>query len=243
MVQKAGGKQSGRTEHRLFVVIQSLKRERMKSVSYMQQGKHSALQGTDPSDGILLGQSLTGDEYAFEALVSRYRGPLLNYIRRILKDDEQAYDVLQLVLLRLYISQPRLRTDVPLQAWLFQVARNCCLDELRKQRRGVSIHFSELSWEDENEGITPIESIQDPCPLPEEIVEQLDLHAVLQQAIHSLPPRFRPVVHLRCFGQLTFSEIGHALKMPASTAKSHFYRALPRLQSALANSAFVSLSS
>ena len=95
----------------------------MKSVSYMQQGKHSASQGTDPSDGILLGQSLTGDEYAFEALVSRYRGPLLTYIRRILKDDEQAYDVLQLVLLRLYISQPRLRTDVPLQAWLFQVAR------------------------------------------------------------------------------------------------------------------------
>ena len=62
----------------------------MKSVSYMQQGKHSASQGTDTSDGILLGQSLAGDEYAFEALVSRYRSPLLECIRRVLKDDEIA---------------------------------------------------------------------------------------------------------------------------------------------------------
>ncbi|TMF52553.1 MAG: hypothetical protein E6I32_00450 [Chloroflexi bacterium] len=52
----------------------------------IQQGKYRTSQGTEPSDGILLGQSLAGDEYAFESLVSRYRGPLLNYIRRIIKD-------------------------------------------------------------------------------------------------------------------------------------------------------------
>src|SRR5216684_1515823 len=140
----------------------------MKSVSYMQQGKHSTSQGTEPSDGILLRQSLAGDEYAFEALVNRYRSPLLNYIRRILKDDEQAYDVLQFVLLRLYVSQPTLLKDVPLRAWLFQVAH----------------------------------------PLPEEIVEQRDLRAVLHQAIGKLPPRFRSIVQLRFFGELSFSEIG-----------------------------------
>ena len=114
----------------------------------IQQGKYRTSQGTEPSDGILLGQSLAGDEYAFESLVSRYRGPLLNYIRRIIKDDEQAYDVLQFVLLKFYISRPKLLTDLPLKAWLFQVARNCCLDELRKQRRRPAIHFSQLWWED-----------------------------------------------------------------------------------------------
>ena len=61
-----------------------------------------------------------------------------------------------------------------------------------------------------------------------------------QQAIRGLPPRFRPVVHLRCFGQLSFSEIGRTLQMPETTAKTYFHRALTRLRSALADSAYVS---
>ena len=212
-------------------------------MSYKQQEKHSTSQGTEPTDGMLLRQSLAGDQDAFEALVSRYHNPLLNYIRRILKDDEQAYDVLQFVFLQLYVSQPTLLTDVSLRGWLFQVAHNRCLDELRKQRRKPAIHFSELCWEDESEGIALIESIQDPQPLPEEIVEQRDLRAVLHQAIHRLPPRFRWVVHLHCFGHLTFSEIGRTLKMPVPTAKAYYYRALPLLRTALANNTAVSLSS
>ncbi|OLD81515.1 MAG: hypothetical protein AUG54_04050 [Ktedonobacter sp. 13_1_20CM_4_53_7] len=205
-------------------------------MSYIQQGKHNASQETDPSDGILLGQSVAGDDRAFEALVSRYHHPLLNYIRQILKDDEQAYDVLQFVLLKFYLSLPTLRKDVPLKPWLFQVAHNRCMDELRKQRRRPSLRFSELSWEDESDELELTESLQDPQPLPEEIVEQLDLHAVLQQAIGKLPPRFRPVVHLRFFEDLSFTEIGHTLKMPTSTAKNYCYRSIRWLRSTLANS-------
>jgi RNA polymerase sigma-70 factor (ECF subfamily) len=205
-------------------------------MSYIQKGKHSTWQGKEPSDGILIGQSVAGDERAFEALVSRYHHPLLNYIRRILKDDEQAYDVLQVVLLRLYISLPTLLTDVPLQPWLFRVAHNRCMDELRKQRCRPSLRFSELSREDESDELDPAESIQDPQPLPEEIAEQLDLRAVLQQSIGKLPPRFRSVVHLHFFGQLSFTEIAHTLKIPTSTAKTYCYRSIQRLRSTLANS-------
>ncbi len=208
----------------------------MKNVSYMQQEKHSTSQGTEPSDGILLGQSLAGDEYAFEALVSRYHHSLLNYIRQILKEDELAYDVLQFVLLKLYLSLPTLRKDVPLKPWLFQVAHNRCMDELRKQRSRPSLHFSEFFSEDENDELELTESIQDSQPLPEEIVEQLDLHIVLQQEIGKLPPRFRSVVQLRFFGELSFSEIGHTLKIPTSTAKTYCHRSLRRLRSTLTNS-------
>ncbi len=84
-----------------------------------------------------------------------------------------------------------------------------------------SLRFSELSREDESDELELTESIQDPQPLPEEIVEQLDLHAVLQQALGKLPPRFRSVVHLHFFGQLSFTEIGHTLKIPTSTAKTY----------------------
>jgi DNA-directed RNA polymerase specialized sigma24 family protein len=111
-------------------------------MSYVPQGNQSTLQGDEPSDGVLLGQAVAGDERAFEALVSRYHYPLLHYIQKILKDNELANDVLQVVLLRFYLSLPTLLTDVALQPWLFQVARNRCLDELRKQRYRPSLRFS-----------------------------------------------------------------------------------------------------
>lgn len=205
----------------------------MKSQSFVQQRQHHIPQESGPSDGMMLGQSLAGDESAFEALVSRYSSSLLEYIRRILKDDEQAHDVLQLVLLQLYVSQPTLLKGVSLKPWLFRVARYRCLDELRKQRRRPSVHFSELLREGEGEGMALFESVPDPQPLPEEVVEQHDLQAALYHAIAQLPLRMRPVVHLRCFEQLTFSEIGHRLKIPASTAKTYFHRSLQHLRYAL----------
>lgn len=203
---------------------------------YMQQGKQDTWQANEPADGVLVEQAVAGDERAFEALVTRYQHSLLNSIRCILKDDDLANDVLQFVLLKFYVSLPTLRRDVQLKAWLFQVAHNRCMDELRKQRCRPALRFSELSREDENDELEPTESIQDPHPLPEEMVEQLDLQAVLQQAIGTLPPRFRLIVDLRFFGQLSFAEISQILKMPTSTAKTYCYRSIRRLRSTLANS-------
>src|ERR1700694_5838830 len=86
------------------------------------------------SDGILAKQTLTGDQQAFEVLVQRYSAPLFNFICHFLGDYDQACDISQQVFLQLYISLPTLRTGDPLKAWLFQVARNRCLDELRRKR-------------------------------------------------------------------------------------------------------------
>jgi RNA polymerase sigma factor (sigma-70 family) len=200
------------------------------------------LTGTkEPSDGVLVEQAVAGDERAFEALVSRYQHVLLNSIRRILKDDELAYDVLQFVLLKFYVALPTLRRDVRVKAWLLQVAHNRCMDELRRQRCRPMLRFSELSRDDEYDELEPTACMQDPHPLPQEILEQLDLQAILQQAIGKLPPRFRQVVDLRFFEQLSFAEIGQTLKMPTSTAKTYCYRSLRRLRSALANSPSLAL--
>jgi RNA polymerase sigma factor (sigma-70 family) len=210
---------------------------RKKKMSYAQPRQYSVLQGVP--DGVLIGQAQAGDQRAFEFLVGRYHCPLVSYIRVFLKDDEQAYDVLQHVYLQLYLSLPLLLTSVSLKGWLFQVARNRCLDELRRRRRRAEIPFSTLAWEYKEEDLSPIVAIPDPDPLPEEVAEGIDLYGTLQEAIALLPPKFRPIVRLRCFRQLTFAEIGRMLSMPASTVKSYFYRALPHLRRALMSSAHV----
>ncbi len=203
-------------------------------MSYAQPWQYSVLQGVP--DGDLVGQAQAGDQRAFEFLVSRYHRPLVSYIRAFLKDGDQISDVLQQVYLQFYVSLPHLLTSVSLKGWLFQVARNRCLDELRRRRRRAEIPFSTFAWDYGEEEFSPIEAIPDPDPLPEEIAEGNDLYCMLQEALASLPPKVRPIIRLRYFRQLTFAEIGRLLNMPASTVKTYFYRALPRLRRALPGS-------
>src|SRR5713101_4633699 len=210
--------------------------ERRKKMPYVQARPHSVPEGQRATDGVLVEQALAGDQCAFEILVRRYHHPLVSYIYGYIKDSEQVYDVLQHVFLKLYISLPILVTNVSLKGWLFQVARNRCLDELRIRYRRKEIPFSTLAWDYSEEDLSPIEAIPDPDPLPEEVAEGIDLYCMLQEAIASLPSKFRPIIRLRCFRQLTFAEIGRMLNMPQTTVKTYFYRSLPRLRRALAGS-------
>src|SRR6266581_731976 len=123
------------------------------------------------TDGILAQQTLDGDQQAFELLVKRYSGSLYNFICRFLEDYDAANDILQQVMLQLYISLPKLRTGEPLKAWLFQVARNRCLDELRRKH---AIHFSELESTGDDDDLSPLAIMPDTRPLPEEIAERRD---------------------------------------------------------------------
>ena len=196
----------------------------------MQMRERTRIQTSEMSDGILAQQAIAGDQHAFEILVQRYSTPLFNFICRFLGDYDQACDILQQVFLQLYISLPNLRTGDPLKAWLFQVARNRCLDELRRKH---AIHFSELEPASDDDELSPLATLPDTAPLPEELAERRDLQQCLQKAIQTLPPKFRSVVLLRYAGQLSFSEIGQALKMPEATAKTYFQRAKPLLRAAL----------
>src|SRR6266849_1093349 len=209
----------------------------------MSARQYSTLPGQGVSDGVLVGQALAGDQRSVEILVHRYHHPLVSCIRGFLKDDEQVSDVLQYVFLQLYLSLPILLRNVSLKAWLFQVARNRCLDELRKRRRRAEVPFSTLEREGGEEGLSSLEAIPDPEPLPEEMTESIELHGSLHAAIVSLPPKLRSIVHLHCFRQLTFAEIGRTLNMPETTVKTYFYRSLPFLRSALASNVhFASIS-
>jgi RNA polymerase sigma factor (sigma-70 family) len=192
------------------------------------------LAGQEVPDSVLVGQAQTGDQHAFEALVNRYHRQLASYIRSFLKDGDQIADVLQQVYIQLYLSLPTLLTDVSLRGWLFQVARNRCLDELRRSRRRAETLFSRLERDDGEEEYSLIEAIPDPGPLLEEVAERGELLWSLRAALVALPPQPRLVVHLHAFRHLTFAEIGSLLNMRETTAKACFYRALSRLRKALA---------
>lgn len=200
----------------------------------MQVQTHTDTHLADLADGVLIERVLADDQRAFEVLVYRYRGPIFQAIYRILGDYHEAHDVLQQVLLQLYLSLPTLATERPLKPWLLRVAHNRCVDYLRRRRPAL---FSELeSMDEEDEGM-PLVALLDGHPLPEEVVEHHDLEQHIQQAIQALPPRFRSVVLLRYSTQLSYTEIGHKLCMAEGTARTYFQRAKPLLRATLAEQA------
>ena len=187
-------------------------------------------QPSDLTDDILVQQVHMGDQDAFEILVDRYSTLLFRLISHLVRDEHLAHDVLQHVFLQLYRSLPTLQKGGTLKAWLCQVARHRCIDELRRKR---PIFFSEIASVPDGDEFSPLTTLPDPDRQPEEQVELHELRQRLLEAIETLPPHFRTVVLLRYATQLSFREIGQALSIPEATAKTYFYRARNPLRTLL----------
>src|SRR5437016_14328398 len=133
----------------------------------MQLQEHTKIpNAVEITDGMLVRRALAGNQDAFAILVKRYDTPLFNFIRHCLGDYDLACDISQQVFLQLYISMPTLRTGEPLKAWLFQVARNRCLDELRRKK---AVHFSELEGINDEDDLSPLDIMPALHPLPDVI--------------------------------------------------------------------------
>ena len=185
---------------------------------------------SESPDGITVKQIQAGNREAFDLLVRRYQKPLFCFIYHYLAEYDLSCDITQNVFLQLHLSLPTLRTDGSLKAWLYRVARNRCLDELRRKR---AIPFSHIEVAEGDEDLSPLAILLDPAPLPEEIVEQQELRYQLHQAIDELPSKYRAVVLSRYTGQLSIAETAIALHMPEGTVKTYIQRARPLLRAAL----------
>jgi len=176
------------------------------------------------ADDELAARFRDGDAAAFDALLGRYSGPIYSFALRFLGNAEDAQDAAQQTFIQAFEFLPASRGDGSLRPWLFQVARNKCIDLIRK-RRTLPISSIERQ-EPESAQIDP----EDVAHLPAELYERSELQQLLQDAIASLPLRSREVVLMRYVGDLTFGEIGRSLGMPENTAKTLFQRAKVQLR-------------
>ena len=165
----------------------------------------------------------------FAVLVDRYQRPLYNFALRFVGNADDADDAAQETLIQVYQALPASRLDFAFRPWLYRVARNKCIDLLRRKR---SLPFSALG-NDTDDGPGVEESIPDADPLPQELAERADLQRVLHEVIGELPLKYRTVVTLRYVADLTFGEIGESLGLPENTVKTQFQRAKAMLRERL----------
>jgi RNA polymerase sigma-70 factor (ECF subfamily) len=156
---------------------------------------------------------------AFEALVRRHQGPLYNFCLRLLGQAEDAADVAQETFVQLYNHLGRLDEREPIAPWLFRVARNRCIDVIRR-RRTVPLGIADAS----GEAMLQVEPADDD-PLPDELAERADLQRLLSSAIAALPPAYAEVVALRYAGDRSFAEIAAILQCDEGAARVRFHRA------------------
>jgi RNA polymerase sigma-70 factor (ECF subfamily) len=175
--------------------------------------------GGSSAEGQLILAARRLDPAAFEALVRRHQGPLYNFCLRMLGQADDAADVAQETFVQLYSHLGRLDEREPLAPWLFRVARNRCIDLIRR-RRTVPLGMPDDAGES-----TFVGEPADEDPLPEIVAERADLQRLLSDAIGQLPPAYAEVVALRYAGDRSFAEIAVILDCDEGAARVRFHRA------------------
>src|SRR5437016_961510 len=125
------------------------------------------------AEGQLILAARRRDPAAFEALVRRHQGSLYNFCLRMLGQADDAADVAQETFVQLYSHLARLDEREPLAPWLFRVARNRCIDIIRR-RRTVPL----AAPDEASDGASALEPADDE-PLPDELAERADLQRLL----------------------------------------------------------------
>jgi RNA polymerase sigma-70 factor (ECF subfamily) len=155
-----------------------------------------------------------GDLAAFDALYARYERRLFAFVRGWLGDAAEAEDVFQEAFLQVFDG----RLDPALgsfRAWLYQVARNACLNRLRARERGQRARAVP-------EGApTP--------PLADEKLEQAEVARALERALGRLTPALGELYRLRAAG-LSYEELARVLDVPEGTIKSRMHELLQQLR-------------
>ncbi len=179
----------------------------------------------------LIAAVLEGDQESFGELVNRYQGRLVNYLYRLLRDFGEANDLAQEVFLKVYRALDRYNPKYKFSTWLFRVAQNAAIDEIRKRRlQLVSMDRPRADSSDQRTWEFPS---QDRGPYGD--LRNLERGAAIQGAIERLPWEYRELIVLRHYGELSYDEIATLKEMPLGTVKNKLFRGRQMLKEQLAD--------
>ncbi|MFT3922647.1 MAG: RNA polymerase sigma factor [Myxococcales bacterium] len=187
------------------------------------------------SDEQLLGLYSRGEMEAMEVLLARYKRPLFNFVLRLVRERGKAEDLLQESFLRMVEHAGSFQGSASVKTWLFRIARNLCIDEMRKQKHRRHPSLDAPSSSSEGEGQSLYERVAHAGPGPERSVVDRDLAQRMSKAIDELPEDQREVFVLRQVQHLSFKEIGDVTGVSENTVKSRMRYALERLQRSLSD--------
>lgn len=184
------------------------------------------------SDREIVAQVLAGDANSFELIMRRHNRRLYRIARGVLRNDDDAEDVVQEAYVRAFESLNRYQGTGPLSAWLAKITMNEALGRLRN--RGAELTMS-LDEPEEREEANFMAHLVSGLPDPEQNVARGEIRRLLETAIDALPDAYRVVFILYGVEEMSIAETASCLDVDPGTVKSRYHRARKLLQQQLAS--------
>ena len=176
----------------------------------------SAIQNADLSeDTILVRRALAGDQEAFATIVEKYKDPVFNVAYRMLGNPTEAEDVAQETFVRAYTQLRTYQEGRRFSTWLLSIASHLSIDQLRR-RRFLALPLENAPF---------LEWIADLGAGPEQAALQVEASDEMQKVLSVLPPKYRTVLVLRYWYDLSYEEIAEMLGLTSALVKARLHRA------------------
>jgi len=172
-----------------------------------------------------------GEEAAFERLVRRHEREVYRLALRLLRNPDDALEVAQETFLRAYRGLSSFRGEAAFRTWLYGIALNAA--RTRQASLSKSLSRAQRLEGDEDDPPSPLLSVSDPAPSPENRALGGELKEALLAALSRISPEHREILLLREVEGLDYGEVGALLGIPEGTVKSRLARARRAVREAL----------
>ncbi|MCF0211620.1 MAG: sigma-70 family RNA polymerase sigma factor [Bacteroidales bacterium] len=171
-----------------------------------------------------------GDQSAFAALLKSYRQPIYLMLLKMTGDPTEADDLTIESFGKAFCALDHYTPTRPFSTWLYSIATNNCIDYIRKKRMNV-ISIDDLTVKDGDDEY----EYQMPSDIgnPEEEMVRQQRREALRAIVSQMKPKYRRMIELRYFEELTYEEIAERLQLPINTVRTHLHRAHGLLHSIL----------
>jgi RNA polymerase sigma factor (sigma-70 family) len=180
-------------------------------------------------ESVKIEEALAGNQKAYEYLVDKHRAAIFHIINRIVRNDEAAHDLVQETFMKAFASLSSYRSEYRFSTWLYKIAANASIDFLRKRRIQALSLDRPMETDD---GEVEIE-VADYSFHPEHDLERKERRFSIEEAIETLPPKYREVIIYRHKDDKSYEEIADLLDIPVGTVKARIFRARELLKKKL----------
>lgn len=172
-------------------------------------------------DTKLIQQALNGDQNSFARLRQKYHDAIFNLIYRMIREKDEVEDLTQEAFIKAFASLSSFNDEYAFSTWLYKIATNNCIDFIRRRK----LHTFSIDKPIESKESDFSFELPDSSNEPDEEMIATQRKKLLDDAINSLPPKYRQVIIMRHQEELEYQEIAHILKLPLGTVKAHIFRA------------------
>ncbi|MCX7804601.1 MAG: sigma-70 family RNA polymerase sigma factor [Planctomycetota bacterium] len=184
------------------------------------------------SDEALMARVAADSHSAFETLVRRYEAPLVTFCYAFIRDRDAAEDLAQETFLRVFRNASRYRPVARFSTWLYRIAANLCINEVKKGRLRKTLSLDEAVGPDPD-GTKIIERLAASGDAPLTEAERREASALLDRAIRHLPDDQRTTLVMVEYHGMPYQEIAEIMGVTVSAIKMRIKRARENLREAL----------